>query len=103
MSIRTKRSNSLIVLGHKDYPGDDSLYELEQDSEQYVMRYSKLQSSWTLGGEIAYSLENDGNGFIFKSYATNETIKLDYGQAEMLRAFLHLENPKAFIKIAEFK
>jgi len=82
-------SNGLLVLGSKKY-GEVSLYEVMQNITTTILKYSKAQPTWTKPGKNAYSIKNTGDGFVFKDHLSGEKLKIDYCQAEALRALLKL-------------
>ena len=82
-------NKGLLVLGSKKY-GEVSLYEVEKTVDSTLLKYSKAQPTWTKPGEAAYSLTNTGNEFVLEDHLTKQKIKIDFCQAEALRALLKL-------------
>ena len=93
-----KKEKGLLILGSKKYPDCTSVYDVKMKDFRYnyfhkvLLKYSHVDGGWSKPGNKAYSLTSDGNGFIFKDHWTNTEIKLDYSQADALRALLKLSD-----------
>lgn len=87
----------LLIVSPKSHPHELSLYGTKIEEKKIKIFYSAMQTSWTRAGKIAYSLENTGDGFIFKDVLTKEIINLDYCQAEMLQVAFKLLKEDQYI------
>jgi hypothetical protein len=82
---------SLLILGMAN-GSEMSLYDITKRDSVINMNYSKLDKSWTQPGTLGYSLENTGNGLVFRDHLLKQMITLDFAQAQVLRALLKMED-----------
>lgn len=80
------KKNDLVIISSPDC----SIYELEQYKDGIALKYSGLDKEWTNPGRVAARLFDTGNGLVFTDPMSRTRIELDYCQASMLRALLHL-------------
>lgn len=82
----------LLILDNPKYPKDQTFFETNEVNGEVLLRYSSVDKTWTNPGKEAYSLTNTGNEFIFVDHHLKQKIKIDYCQAEALRALLKLQD-----------
>lgn len=78
----------IVEIKYKE-DNDKVYYDLKSNKTKKTLKYSK-NGKWTNPGEKAYSLENTGNGFIFKDHFLDNSINLDYCQMEALQLLADL-------------
>ena len=69
----------------------DSAYEVLEECDKITLKYSQI-GNWTKKGAKASSLENTGNGWVFKDINGGNKFKIDYSQMSELMMLLKLHN-----------
>jgi len=82
----------LLILSSNKHPTEMDLYELKQTEDEVYLFYSKCDKGWTQPGNPAYTLINTHNDFIFIDHHMKTKVRIDYCQAQALRALLKLED-----------
>jgi len=85
------KEKGLLILGSKRYH-ELSIYDVLKKGREILLKYSKIQSTWTHPNKPAYSLKSTGNGFVLIDHSLDREITFDYCQAQALRALLKLED-----------
>lgn len=82
----------MLVLGIKNgNPRDASHYITEVTEDKFTLRYG-YGNDWSNPGEKAYTLVNTQDDFMFYDHTLKQKFRIDYCQAEALRALLKLED-----------
>lgn len=82
----------LLILGNKKYVNEFTIYDTIKQENKISLIYSNIQKTWTYPGKKAYTLKCTGNGFELLDHTLKETIRIDYCQAQALRALLKIED-----------
>lgn len=93
-----------ILIETEDGKLTDGAYLLEKQSDKVATKFSVL-GGWcdSVKGKDAYSLEDTGNGFVFRDCHSKKTFKLDYCQIRNLINLASLMGEKADCVVLEQK
>jgi hypothetical protein len=80
-------------LQYKD-PGHNPIYLINGEIDDFVLRASPFDKAWSRPGEVFLSLRNTGNGLIVTFKNREESLRLNYCEAEELRLALKINQPE---------
>jgi len=75
----------------------EAFYEYESKinkkarTKSHTLKYAK-NANWSHPGKKAYSIVNNGNGFIFTDHLMKKTVEINYCQAEALQVLLDMQD-----------
>jgi hypothetical protein len=75
-------------------PADNPVYLMNGDKDDFVLRASPLDKAWSRPGEVFLSLKDTGNGLVVTFKNREDSLRLDYCEAEELRLALKINQPE---------
>jgi hypothetical protein len=75
-------------------PGHNRIYLINGEIDDFVLRASPLDKEWSRPGEVFLSFRNTGNGLVVTFKNREESLRLNYCEAEELRLALKINQPE---------
>ena len=74
-------------------PDYNPVYLINGDKDDFLLRASPFDKSWSKPGEVICALRDTGNGIILTFKNPRRTILLNYAEAEEIRLMLKINTP----------